>query len=77
MAEKPEELIAHELKDDQERTKDVKIRENYPFQKMILSDPVKKGLEKSGFVFPTVIQSKAIPAGKTGVGEYFFYFSIT
>ncbi|KAL5286432.1 DDX20 family protein [Megaselia abdita] len=67
MAEKPEEIIAHELDDEHERTKDVRIRENYPFQKMILSDPVKKGLEKSGFVYPTIIQSKAIPAGKTGV----------
>lgn len=74
MAQKPEELIAHELDADHERTNDVKIRENYPFQKMILSDAVKKGLEKSGFVYPTTIQSKAIPAGKTGVGESFCFF---
>lgn len=69
MAKKSEEFIAHELNDDNERTNDVKIREKYPFQKMILSEPVKKGLAKSGFVYPTVVQSKAIPAGKTGVGE--------
>lgn len=61
--------IAHKL-DAKERTNDVRLKELAPFNKMLLSEPVRKGLHAAGFMYPTIIQATAIPVGKSGMGEY-------
>ncbi|XP_065361134.1 probable ATP-dependent RNA helicase DDX20 [Calliphora vicina] len=58
--------IAHKL-DAKERTDDVRLKELAPFSKMLLSEPVRKGLHTAGFMYPTVIQATAIPVGKSGM----------
>ncbi|KAM7358661.1 gemin 3 [Cochliomyia hominivorax] len=58
--------IAHKL-EAKERTEDVRLKELAPFSKMLLSEPVRKGLHVAGFIYPTVIQATAIPVGKSGL----------
>ncbi|XP_050336995.1 uncharacterized protein LOC126763490 [Bactrocera neohumeralis] len=58
--------VAHSL-DGKIRTEDVKLKELAPFSKMLLSDAVRKGLQKTGFVYPTGIQATSIPMGKSGL----------
>lgn len=58
--------MAHSL-DGKVRTEDVKLKELAPFSKMLLSDAVRKGLQKTGFVYPTGIQATSIPMGKSGL----------
>lgn len=53
--------------DGKVRTQDVKLKECAPFSKMLLSDAVRKGLQKTGFVYPTCIQATSIPMGKSGL----------
>lgn len=60
------ESVAHNL-DAKERTDDVRLKSVSPFSKMLLADPIRKGLEAAGFVYPTVIQAAAIPIGKSGI----------
>lgn len=60
--------IAHRL-DAKERTDDVRLKELAPFSKMLLTEPVRKGLHAAGFMYPTVIQATAIPVGKSGLGK--------
>uniref|UniRef100_A0A0A1WW07 RNA helicase n=1 Tax=Zeugodacus cucurbitae TaxID=28588 RepID=A0A0A1WW07_ZEUCU len=58
--------VAHSL-EGKVRTEDVKLKELAPFSKMLLSDAVRKGLQKTGFVYPTAIQATSIPMGKSGL----------
>ncbi|XP_004519009.1 ATP-dependent RNA helicase DBP4 [Ceratitis capitata] len=58
--------VAHSL-EGKVRTDDVKLKELAPFSKMLLSDAVRKGLQKTGFVYPTAIQAMSIPMGKSGL----------
>ncbi|XP_055910590.1 DEAD-box ATP-dependent RNA helicase CshA-like [Eupeodes corollae] len=60
------ESVAHNI-DAKERTDDVRLKNVSPFSKMLLADPIRKGLEAAGFVYPTVIQAAAIPIGKSGM----------
>ncbi|XP_055846858.1 DEAD-box ATP-dependent RNA helicase CshA-like [Episyrphus balteatus] len=60
------ESVAHNI-DAKERTDDVRLKSVSPFSKMLLADPIRKGLDAAGFVYPTVIQAAAIPIGKSGM----------
>lgn len=62
-----ENTVAH-LLDSKLRTEDVRLKKSAPFSKMMLNEPVRKGLYAAGFVYPTIIQSAAIPIGKSGMG---------
>ena len=53
------------------RTGDVLINENVDFPGLLLSEPVLKGLAKSGFERPSPIQLKAIPIGRCGLGTFY------
>ncbi|XP_054733962.1 probable ATP-dependent RNA helicase DDX20 [Anastrepha obliqua] len=59
------ECVAHSL-DGKERTEDIKLKELSPFSKMLLSESIRKGLQKTGFIYPTAIQAMSIPMGKSG-----------
>uniref|UniRef100_A0A1B0ADG6 Uncharacterized protein n=1 Tax=Glossina pallidipes TaxID=7398 RepID=A0A1B0ADG6_GLOPL len=61
-----ENTVAH-LLDSKLRTEDVRLKKSAPFSKMMLNEPVRKGLYAAGFVYPTIIQSAAIPLGKSGM----------
>ena len=61
--------IAHELK-NAERTGDVKLKGKIPFNKMLLGDALRKGIQHAGYIYPTIIQANAIPLGKAGIGKY-------
>ncbi|XP_036335738.1 probable ATP-dependent RNA helicase DDX20 [Rhagoletis pomonella] len=58
--------VAHSL-EGKVRTEDIKLKELAPFSKMLLSEAVRKGLQKTGFVYPTAIQAMSIPMGKSGL----------
>lgn len=60
------ESVAHTI-DAKERTDDVRLKNVSPFSKMLLAEPIRKGLDAAGFVYPTVIQAAAIPIGKSGM----------
>lgn len=67
--------ISHDLVPNaQLRTADVEISYNVPFTKMMLSDNVLLGLNKSGFYQPSPIQLRAIPLGRSSLGSSFFFF---
>lgn len=51
------------------KTEDVEIKNNVSFSEMMLSSSVLTGLTKNGFVKPSPIQLRAIPLGKTGLGN--------
>ncbi|XP_067645138.1 uncharacterized protein [Eurosta solidaginis] len=58
--------VAHSLEGKQ-LTDDIKLKELAPFSKMLLSDGVRNGLQKTGFIYPTAIQATSIPMGKSGI----------
>lgn len=60
--------LAHNL-DVVPRTDDVRLKQLAPFSKMLITEPVRKGLYHAGFVYPTVIQATAIPVGTSGIGK--------
>uniref|UniRef100_A0A1A9W8E9 RNA helicase n=1 Tax=Glossina brevipalpis TaxID=37001 RepID=A0A1A9W8E9_9MUSC len=54
-----EKNVAHQL-DYKIRTEDVNLQKVLPFNKMMLIEPMRKGLYAAGIVYPTIIQSAPI-----------------
>ncbi|XP_053675233.1 probable ATP-dependent RNA helicase DDX20 [Anopheles nili] len=57
-------MAGHSLSDDKVRTADVMVDRNMLFDRMCLSDPVKQALARNNFIYPSPIQTRAIPLAR-------------